>query len=60
MPPRDIVDEGVDAYCLGLLRPWCPYDEGTQAHRDWLRGWDQAEEIDIEDKVVHLENIRKG
>ena len=40
------VDEGIDAYCKGVPRSACPYAPGTPQHRDWLCGWDEAEEID--------------
>jgi ribosome modulation factor len=44
------VDEGVDAYCIGTPRHGCPYEPGTQEHHDWLRGWDEAEEVDFEER----------
>ena len=45
---RETVDEGIDAYCQGVGRSACPYALGTPEHCDWLRGWDEAEEIDFE------------
>jgi len=29
------VEEGVDAYCLGVARDACPYDPASQEHLDW-------------------------
>jgi len=45
-----IIDEGVDAYCAAIPRDHCPYAPGTQDHRDWLYGWDQAALLDIEER----------
>ncbi|MFI0849307.1 Rmf/CrpP family protein [Mesorhizobium sp. IMUNJ 23232] len=60
MSSGEIIDEGTDAYCARTPRSACPYEPNTNEHRDWLRGWDGAEEIDLEDKVVHLSDLRKG
>jgi hypothetical protein len=43
------VDEGVDAYCVGVARRACLYPPGTPEHADWTRGWDEAEEVDFEE-----------
>ena len=42
------VEEGVDAYCAGIPRNACPYQPETQDRIDWVRGWDEAEELDLE------------
>ena len=42
------IDEGVDAFCAGISRNACPYPLGSDEQRDWLRGWDEAEELDFE------------
>ena len=42
------VDEGIDAYCQSVSRNACPYAPGTREREDWLRGWDEAEELDFE------------
>jgi ribosome modulation factor len=42
------VEEGVDAYCVGLPRHACPYAAGSAEYLDWMRGWDEAREIDLE------------
>lgn len=60
MTGKEIVEEGVDAYCMGSRRSDCPYNPGTVAHAEWLFGWDQAEAIDIDDKVVNLSDRRNG
>lgn len=51
MPRRDskAVEDGVDAYCLGVSRNACPYAPESGEHCDWLRGWDEAEEMDFEE-----------
>jgi ribosome modulation factor len=54
------VDEGVDAFCAGLPRNACPYEPGTPERSDWLRGWDEAEEIDFEDAVLRTQSARRG
>jgi len=43
------VDEGADAYCAGVPRHHCPHELGTSEHVDWLRGWDEAEQRDLEE-----------
>jgi ribosome modulation factor len=43
-------DEGLDAYCVGASRNACPYLPETPEHDDWLRGWDEAEALDFEDR----------
>ena len=43
-------DEGLDAYCVGASRSACPYLPETPERQDWLRGWDEAEAIDFEDR----------
>ena len=42
------VEEGVDAYRAAIPRKACPYEPETQDHIDWVRGWDEAEELDLE------------
>jgi len=48
-PERNDFDEGIDAYCAYLGRNACPYQPGTSEGDEWLRGWDEAEEIDFEE-----------
>jgi ribosome modulation factor len=43
------LDEGIDAYCLGVPRGACPYRPSTKEYYDWLIGWDEAEELDFEE-----------
>lgn len=31
--------EGDDAYYAGSSEDMCPYDKGTQAYEDWMRGF---------------------
>ena len=52
IPSRDdtAIDEGIDAYCMGVGRSACPHKPGSQRHRDWLLGWDEAEAIDFEQR----------
>ena len=51
MQDRKTVDEGVDAFCSGVSRNACPYGPDTLERVDWLRGWDEAEAIDFEDRT---------
>ena len=44
------VEEGIDAYCLGVPRHACPYPPSTKAYYDWLVGWDEAEAIEFEEE----------
>jgi len=48
------VEEGIDAYCVGVGRNACPYERGTPEHADWLRGWDEAEELDFDELAASL------
>ena len=51
-PLTKAVDQGIDAYCKGLPRVACPYEPDTLEYRDWLCGWDEAEEIDAEEDLT--------
>ena len=46
----DSLGEGIDAYCMDVGRSACPHKPGSQRHNDWLRGWDEAEAIDFEQR----------
>ena len=50
----DEVDEGADAYCAAVSRRDCPHPLGTQDRIDWLRGWDEAEEIDFQELAQRM------
>ena len=47
---KTVEEEGIDAYCLGIPRFSCPYRPDTTEYRDWMRGWDDAERLDRQDK----------
>ena len=48
------VDEGIDAYCQSVSRNACPYAPGTREREDWLRGWDEAEELDFQELAASM------
>lgn len=60
--PSQAATEGVDAYCLGQPIDSCPYADGKQDAADWLAGWQEAAEIDREqrdgDNVIPLRAVR--
>lgn len=37
--------EGYDAFCEGKKLKKCPYKEGTEKHKEWVKGWQEAERI---------------
>ncbi|WP_371818671.1 Rmf/CrpP family protein [Aminobacter sp. MDW-2] len=41
--------EGLDAYCRGIARDACPYCTQSDIGKAWLRGWDDAAWIDLEE-----------
>ncbi|MGB1214944.1 MAG: Rmf/CrpP family protein [Pikeienuella sp.] len=47
-PGADEFTEGVKARQAGMHAHMCPHDEGSEAARDWLGGWDQAGKVDGE------------
>jgi len=50
----EAVDQGVDAYCDGTQDSACPYSHGTNEYGDWMRGWNDAAQIDLEQARVRL------
>ena len=54
----DFIEEGVDAYCSGQTRTACPYEPGTNEHSQWTRGWYEAEDVDLADRVIDLADHR--
>ena len=38
----DPIQEGAEAYSLGILRANCPYDHDTKEREQWLEGWNRA------------------
>lgn len=40
------VEEGVSAFLDGSDKSDCPYAEGSDGQSGWLRGWNEAEELD--------------
>jgi len=49
MPPNDAFEEGYDAYWDGSDVEDNPYDEGTENHLSWNRGWSKAREHDYDE-----------
>jgi ribosome modulation factor len=54
----DFIEEGVEAYCSGQTRTGCPYAQGTDEHGQWTRGWCEAEDVDLADRVIDLADHR--
>ena len=42
-------DEGYDAYFEGYGEADCPYDEGSYAFAEWMRGWNEADRLPLVD-----------
>jgi ribosome modulation factor len=49
MPTNDALDEGCDAYWVGVDVSDNPYDEDTEERQSWEKGWRAARKHDYDE-----------
>ena len=49
-PDSQACEEGFDAFIAGVSRFACPYRPSVKVYYDWLIGWDDAKQADLEKK----------
>ena len=50
---------GVDAYRRGLEKTDCPFNPSSPLKKEWLRGWDRAEETLVNSEFSVLSKSAK-